>query len=115
MRASRLSARMTERAYRDEYVREDRLYPMWRLLLVSGLRRGELCGLRCGDLETDQGALKVCRQIVVEDPGSRLRVKPPKSHNSVRTLVLDPVTRCTRSRCGRRCSCVARSRARRPS
>ena len=146
VRASRLSARMVERAYRDletagysrttlrtlnlvlakafdeqtgrrlgarkprdsdeerpvwtlaearrfaDYVRGDRLYPMWRLLLVSGLRRGELCGLRCGDLELGQGTVTVRRQIVVEDPGSRVRVKPPKSHNGVRTLVLDPVT-----------------------
>jgi hypothetical protein len=30
--------------------------------------------------------------LVVEDPGSRVRVKPPKSHNGVRTLVLDPGT-----------------------
>jgi integrase len=75
-----------------EYVRGDRLYPMWRLLLVTGLRRGELCGLRRGDLEPDQGTLKVCRQLVVEDPGSRVRVKPPKSHHGVRTLLLDPVT-----------------------
>jgi integrase len=75
-----------------DHVREDRLYPMWRLLLVSGLRRGELCALRCGDLEPGQGTLTVRRQIVVEDPGSRIRVKPPKSHNGVRTLVLDPVT-----------------------
>jgi hypothetical protein len=49
------------------------------------------CG-RCGDLEPVQGTLTVRRQVVVEDPGSRLRVKPPKSHNGVRTLVLDPVT-----------------------
>ncbi|MFC7535356.1 tyrosine-type recombinase/integrase [Actinoplanes sp. GCM10030250] len=75
-----------------DHVGEDRLYPMWRLLLVSGLRRGELCGLRRGDLEPVQGTLTVRRQIVVENPGSRVRVKPPKSHNGVRTLVLDPVT-----------------------
>jgi integrase len=75
-----------------EYVRGDRLYPMWRLLLVTGLRRGELCGLRRGDLEPDQGTLTVCRQLVVEDPGSRVRVKRPKSHHGVRTLLLDPVT-----------------------
>jgi integrase len=74
------------------YVSEDRLYPMWRLLLVTGLRRGELCGLRCGDLELERGTLTVRRQIVVEDPGSRLRVKPPKSHNGLRALKLDPVT-----------------------
>ena len=54
-----------------DHVREDRLYPLWRLLLVSGLRRGELCGLRCGDLEPRQGTLTVRRQLVVEDPGSR--------------------------------------------
>jgi len=75
-----------------DHVVDDRLYPLWRLLLVSGLRRGELCGLRCGDVEPLQGTLTVRRQLVVEDPGSRVRVKPPKSHNGVRTLVLDPVT-----------------------
>jgi integrase len=75
-----------------DHVVGDRLYPMWRLLLVSGLRRGELCGLRCGDLEPIQGTLTVRRQLVVEDPGSRVRVKPPKSHNGIRTLARDPVT-----------------------
>jgi integrase len=75
-----------------DHVAGDRLHPMWRLLLVSGLRRGELCGLRCGDLEPLQGTLTVRRQLVIEDPGSRVRVKPPKSHNGVRTLMLDPVT-----------------------
>jgi integrase len=34
----------------------------------------------------------VRRQIVVEDPGSRVRVKPPKSHNGVHSLILDRVT-----------------------
>jgi integrase len=56
-----------------DYVAGDRLYPLWRLLLVSGLRRGELCGLRCGDVELIQGTLTVRRQLVVEDPGSRVR------------------------------------------
>jgi hypothetical protein len=39
-----------------------------------------------------QGTLTVRRQLVVEDPGSRVRVKAPKSHNGMRTLVLDPAT-----------------------
>jgi integrase len=76
-----------------DHVGGDRLYPLWRPLLVTGLRRGELCGLRCGDLvEPLQGTLTVRRQLVVEDPGSRVRMKPPKSHNGVRTLVIDPET-----------------------
>jgi integrase len=75
-----------------DHVVGDRLYPMWRLLLVSGLRRGELRGLWCGDVEPVQGTLMARRQLVVEDPGSRVGVKPPKSHSGVRTLLLDPVT-----------------------
>jgi len=54
------------------HVTEDRLYLLWRLLLMSGLRRGKLCGLRCGDLEPLQGTLTVRRQLVVEDPSMAL-------------------------------------------
>jgi integrase len=75
-----------------EYVCCDRLYPLWRLLLMTGLRRGELCGLMRCDLEPNLGTLKVRRQRVIEDPGSRVREKPPKSHNGTRSLLLDPVT-----------------------
>jgi integrase len=77
------------------YVGGDRLYPLWRLLLTTGLRRGELCGLMWRDLEPDLAALTVCRQRVVEDPTSRVREKPPKSHNGTRSLVLDSVTLTT--------------------
>jgi integrase len=78
-----------------DHVQGDRLYKLWRLLLTTGLRRGELCGLMWSDLEPDQGSLKVCRQRVVEDPASRVREKPPKSHNGTRTLLLDPATLAT--------------------
>jgi integrase len=71
---------------------DDRLYPLWRLLLTTGLRRGELCGLMWRDLEPDLATLTVHRQRVVEDPTSRVREKPPKSHNGTRSLVLDAVT-----------------------
>ncbi|GGM73048.1 tyrosine-type recombinase/integrase [Dactylosporangium sucinum] len=70
----------------------DRLYPLWRLLLTTGLRRGELCGLQWRDLEPDLAALTVRRQRIVEDPTSHVREKPPKSHNGTRTLLLDPTT-----------------------
>jgi hypothetical protein len=51
-----------------EHVAGDRLYPLWRLLLMTGLRRGELCGLMWRDLEPDLATLAVRRQRVVEDP-----------------------------------------------
>jgi integrase len=66
--------------------------PMWRLLLTTGLRRGELCGLRWCDLEPDVATLTVRQQWVVEEPTSRVREKLPKSHNGTRSLVLDPAT-----------------------
>jgi integrase len=75
-----------------DHVTDDRLYPLWRLLLTTGLRRGELCGLKRCDLEPDLATLTVRRQRVVEDPTGRVREKPPKSHNGVRSLLLDPVT-----------------------
>ncbi|MFG2045248.1 tyrosine-type recombinase/integrase [Dactylosporangium sp. NPDC048998] len=77
------------------YTTGDRLHPLWRLLLTTGLRRGELCGLQWRDLEPDLAALTVRRQRVVEDPDSRVREKPPKSHNGTRTLILDPATLTT--------------------
>jgi integrase len=65
---------------------------MWRLLLMTGLRRGELCGLQWPDLEPELSTLKVRRQRVVEGPTSRVRDKRPKSQKSTRTLFLDPET-----------------------
>jgi integrase len=75
-----------------EYVRGDRLFALWRLLLVTGLRRGELCGLQWRDLEPGMATLKVRRQRVVEEPTGRVRDKPPKSHNGTRSLPLDSAT-----------------------
>lgn len=80
----------------QRHVEGDRLYPLWRLLLVSGLRRGELCGRKWTDLDVDLdvdlATLKVRRQRVVEDSASVVREKRPKSHNGVRTVVLDSIT-----------------------
>jgi integrase len=78
-----------------DHVCHDRLYPLWRLLLMTGLRRGELCGLKWCDLEPDLATLRVRRQRVVEDPNSRVHDKPPKSHHGTRSLLLDPVTLTT--------------------
>ena len=34
-----------------ESVNGERLFPLWRLALATGMRRGELCGLRWRDLD----------------------------------------------------------------
>lgn len=41
---------------------KDPLYPVWHLAVVTGLRRGELHGLRWDDVDLDAGVLHVRRQ-----------------------------------------------------
>jgi integrase len=39
-----------------EFVSSDALYPVWRLLASTGLRRGELMGLRWEDIDLERVA-----------------------------------------------------------
>jgi len=73
-------------------MRGDRLYPMWRLLVVTGLRRGELAGLKWDDFDPMTGTIRVIRQRVVEGDDSTVREKRPKSSNSIRSIMLDEET-----------------------
>ncbi|GAA3535576.1 hypothetical protein GCM10022419_013980 [Nonomuraea rosea] len=74
----------------SDYVREDALYPLWWLAGLRGLRRGELAGLRWADISLETRELTVVQQLIhVND---RLRVVPPKSEASQRTIALDTET-----------------------
>jgi integrase len=70
--------------------REDRLFPLWRLATMTGLRRGELAGLKWHDLDFDAGLLHVRQTIVVV--GYRAVASEPKTPKSRRTIGLDPTT-----------------------
>jgi len=64
---------------------EDRLAAAFQLVLLCGLRAGEICGLRWADLDLDEGELTVTQQ--------RDRVVgPPKTKKSRRTIQLDSDT-----------------------
>jgi integrase len=69
---------------------EDRLFPLWRLATMSGLRRGELAGLRWRDVDLAAGLLHVRHTIVVV--GYRAVASEPKTAKSRRTIGLDPAT-----------------------
>jgi integrase len=60
-----------------------------RLAAASGLRRGEICGLRWSDLDAKKGVLLVRRSIVQTIQG--LEVKDTKTH-AARRMALDPTT-----------------------
>lgn len=73
-----------------EATRDDRHAALWTLAATTGLRRGELLGLRWIDLDLETGTLTV-RQTLVQY--AKLRTtKEPKTERSRRTIPLPVVT-----------------------
>ena len=68
-----------------EYVHGDRLEALWRLAVATGMRRGELLGLRWQDVEGER--LHV-RQQALPTKGA-ITFGPPKSGRSERSIALD--------------------------
>jgi integrase len=64
----------------------ERIAPLLRLLLYTGLRRGEALGLKWDDVSWDPPALVVCRQVTVV--GGRPRAQEPKTEAGVREVPL---------------------------
>ncbi len=63
-------------------------YEMFLLDLSTGLRRGELLGLKWDDIDFDEGTLSVKRQVRFEK--GKLIISSPKTKASERTIVLSP-------------------------
>jgi integrase len=73
-----------------ELVRDDRLYALWFLLLTTGMRRGEVVGLRWADIDLDGSVLSVSRAIASVD-GVAMETEP-KAARGRRAIALDPAT-----------------------
>jgi integrase len=63
-----------------------RLLPIVALAIGSGLRRGELCALRWGDVDLSTGRLRVSGSL--EQTGAGLRLKEPKTRHGRRMVSL---------------------------
>ncbi|MBR7082801.1 MAG: site-specific integrase [Clostridia bacterium] len=80
--------------YRDEIRRFliqakfEGLYEMFLLDLSTGMRRGELLGLRWEDLEFDTGDLSIRREIALVR--GKMTVSSPKTKTSTRVIKLPP-------------------------
>ncbi len=73
-----------------DHITDDPLYPMYHLIALRGLRRGEACGLHRADLDLDALTLTVRQQLVVE--AWNLNLTAPKTDGSEATIALDTTT-----------------------
>jgi integrase len=73
-----------------KFVAEDRLYAMWWLIALRGLRRGEAAGLRWIDVDLDEQVIMISQQRITF--GHTTTVGPPKTAASRRTIALDRTT-----------------------
>ncbi len=73
-------------AFLDQ-VADDRLYALWWLTALRGLRRGEVAGLRWVDVDLDQRSITIAQQRIAS--GHTVTVGPPKTAASRRTIALD--------------------------
>ena len=73
-----------------EHVAEDRFYALWLLVVTTGFRRGELAGLRRGDVDLEHGrvAPTVPRVVVA----GKAELSETKTSSGDRSLALDPTT-----------------------
>lgn len=70
---------------------DHRYGPVWLTALHTGMRRGELLGLRWQDVDLDANVLHVRQalSVVASDDGPKLTFGEPKTHSGRRTIALD--------------------------
>ncbi len=71
-------------------IADHRLYTLFHVVALGGLRRGEALGLRWIDVNLDNGDLRVVQQLV--DTADGLSFGPPKTRSGVRVVPLDAGT-----------------------
>jgi integrase len=72
------------------FVADDRLYALWWLIALRGLRRGEAAGLRWTDVDLDHRMIVIGQQRIAY--GHTVAVGPPETASSRRVIALDRVT-----------------------
>jgi integrase len=72
------------------HVNDDRLAAVWRLAATTGMRRGELCGLKWIDVDLDTARVAVRRALV--QVGYAIEWSTPKTERGRRNVALDANT-----------------------
>jgi integrase len=91
MKRNALTGDEIHRFLNHDEVRYHALHPLCYLAFSTGLRRGELLGLRWSDMDLSRGRLTVNQQAI-ETTGTKVTLEPTKTKASIRTLPLAPAT-----------------------
>lgn len=73
-----------------DLVADDRLYAVWLLMATTGMRRGEVVGLRWSDVDLEAGRLSVVQTIVTVN--REVLVSEPKTTCGRRSIAFDATT-----------------------
>jgi integrase len=73
-----------------EHVQDERLHALWMLAASSGMRRGELLGLRWVDVDLDRSRVAVRQTLVIA--GREVVFSQPKTNRGRRSIAIDPRT-----------------------
>jgi integrase len=73
-----------------QFVESHRLYAAWLLFCTTGMRRGEVLGLRWSEVDLANKRLSIIRALV--DVNHQIVVSEPKTAKRKRTVALDAVT-----------------------
>jgi integrase len=71
-------------------IRGERIYPALVVLATTGMRRGEVLGLRWSDLDLDAGQLAIVQTLTAVN--GEAVIGPTKTSRSRRTVYVDPQT-----------------------
>lgn len=73
-----------------DHVAEDRLFAVWLLLATTGMRRGEVLGLRWSDVDLDSARLSVVQTLILVN--REVLFSEPKTARGRRSIALDAST-----------------------
>ena len=71
---------------------DSRYATLWRLLLATGMRRGEALGLQWADIDLEAGKLRIVRAMLADSRRDNVIYGAPKNRKSRRTISLDAGT-----------------------
>ena len=69
-------------------VEGDRLYAMWLMYATTGMRRGEVLGLRWRDVDHQNGRIAVVQSPLIV--AAKIVFSEPKTNKGLRSVALDP-------------------------